>query len=562
MTTYKNTLLNVKGGSHSSSCTGPIMICIPKEEGTYLSFIHFLLTEVPGLSQYLHATGTDNELALRNATAAGMQNATFLLCYLHSQGNIKTKLKELGISQSLNSKIWCDIYAKGSGLLWSDSKEQFNEREEILLEEWDTLESEERRVPPQFASYFRKFKLEDMRERMAKYIIQDLGLGDQPYHQNILEAVNCMIKDWTNFVPQDLDKFIISIYDFAESFEIETELAWFGISEKWEVKESYRQHMPKVPHGATTMDEWKATMKKVSKICPDAEMYQQCRTFKFSNKVASTSSVSGQTSSVDEEPSFEVIAPLAKFFSEEGLYGMHDKARADVKNNKIHEGFKQHSFLVDSGRPLPYTVQSANSGKCSCTCTVIQKNSLCHHCIAVAIKTGKLNSLVSNFTGRSLPRITSSAPTSVGSKMLPKKRQRSEEEVPSQHRAEELLQPVQLSSEPINDTALVIRANRMPDNPVPSAPLVVKRIGGGIRKCSGCQKSITSPVEGFSAEDDSEFCFGRLEAYNYWNKTTKSYQSTVSTRHFTSTQCVQKSKEVKLSESKLTRYLCPQASGS
>ena len=533
MTTYKNTFLNVKGGSHSPSCTGPIMICMPNEEGTYLSFIHCLLTEVPGLSQYLHATGTDNELALRNATAAGMQNATFLLCYLHSQRNIKTKLKELGISQSLNSKIWCDIYAKGSGLLWSDSKEQFNEREEILLEEWDTLESEERRGSPQFASYFRKFKLEDMRERMAKYIIQDLGLGDQPYHQNILEAVNCMIKEWTNFVSQDLDKFIISIYDFAESFEIETELAWFGISEKWEVKESYRQHMPKVPHEATTMDEWKATKKRVSKICPDAEMYKQCRTFKFSNKVASTSSVSGQTSSVDEEPSFEVIAPLAKFFSEEELCGMHDKARADVKNNKIHEGFKQHSFLVDSGRPLPYTVQSANSGKCSCTCTVIQKNSLCHHCIAVAIKTGKLNSLESNFTGRRLTRITtSSALTSVGSKMLPKKRQRSEEEVPSQHRAEELLQPVQLSSEPINDTALVIRANRMPDNPVPSAPLVVKRIGGGIRKCSGCRRPITSPVEGFSAEDESEFCFGRLEAYNYWNKTTKSYQSTVSTRHF------------------------------
>lgn len=422
VTTYKNTLLNVKGGSHSPSCMGPVMICMTKEEGTYLSFIHCLLREVPGLSQYLHATGTDSELALRNATAAGMQNASALLCYLHSQRNIKAKLKELAISQSLNSKICRDIYAKGSGLLWSDSKEQFNERVEILLETWDALESEERRGRPQFASYFRKFKLEDMREQMAKYIMQDLGLGDQPYHQNIPEAVNCMIKEWTNFVPQDLDKFVISIYDFAESFEIETELAWFGISEKWEVKETYRQHMPKVPHGAMTTDERKATMKRVSKICPDPEMYKQCRTFKFSNKVATASSVSGQPSSVHKEPGFDVIAPLAKFFSEEELYGMHDKARADVKNNRIREGFKQHSFLVDSGRPLPYTVQSVNSGKCSCTCAVFQRNSLCHHCIAVAIKTGKLNSLVSNFTGRSLTRITtSSAPTSVGSKMPPKK---------------------------------------------------------------------------------------------------------------------------------------------
>lgn len=533
VSTYKNTLLNVKGSNHSPSCMGPIMICMTKEEATYLSFLHCLLREVPGLSQYLHATGTDNEVALRNATAAGFPNASALLCYLHSKRNVKAKLKELGVSQSLNNKICHDIYAKGSGLLWSNSREQFDERVKILLKEWETLEGLERRGPPQFATYFQKFKLEDMRERMAKYIMQDLGLGDEPYHQNIPEAVNCMIKEWNNFVPQDLDKFIISMFDFAETFEFETEAAWFGISEKWEVKEGYRQHLPKVSHGAMTTDERKASMKRVSKVCPDAEMYKQCRAFKFSAKVASTSCVTGQTSLVDMEPSFEVIAPLTKFFSEEELYGMYDKGRADVKNNRIREGFKQQSFLVDSGRPLPYTVQSANSGKCSCTCSVFQRNSLCHHCIGVAMKTGKLDSLVSNFSGRSLTRITtSSAPASVGSKMPPRKRQRSEEERPSQRNEGDLLQPVQLTTEPINETTLVIRTNRIPGNPVPSAPLVLKKIAGGIKKCSGCQKPITTPVEGFSTEDDQHFCFGRLEAYNYWNKTLKSYQSTVSTRHF------------------------------
>ena len=70
-------------------------------------------------------------------------------------------------------------------------------------------------------------------------------------------------------------------------------------------------------------------------------MYQQCRAFKFSNKVASTSSVTGRTSTVDEEPGIAAFVPLAKFFSEEELYGMYDKARAEVKNNRIREGFKQ-----------------------------------------------------------------------------------------------------------------------------------------------------------------------------------------------------------------------------
>lgn len=240
--------------------------------------------------------------------------------------------------------------------------------------------------------------------------------------------------------------------------------------------------MPKVSHGAMTTDERKAAMKRVSKISPDAEMYKQCRASKFSNKVASTRSVTGRTSTVDKEPGFEVISPLAKFFSEEELYGIYDKARAEVKNNRIRDGFKQHSFLVDSGRPLPYTVQRAYGGNYSCTCTFFQRNSLCHHCIAVAMKTGTLDSLVSSFSGTSLTRITtSSAPASVGSKMPPKKRQRSEE-VHLQHSEEELLQPVQLTSEPINATTHVIRTNRIPDNPLPSAPLVLKRIGGGIRK--------------------------------------------------------------------------------
>ena len=46
---------------------------------------------------------------------------------------------------------------------------------------------------------------------------------------------------------------------------------------------------------------------------------------------------------------------------------------------------------------------------------------------------------------------------------------------------------------------------------MPSAPLVLKSIAGGIRKSSGCQKPITSVVGGFIS-DDKHFCFGRFEA--------------------------------------------------
>ena len=72
----------------------------------------------------------------------------------------------------------------------------------------------------------------------------------------------------------------------------------------------------------------------------------------------------------------------------------------------------------------------------------------------------------------------------------------------------------------------------MPENPMASSPLVLKKIGRRIKKCSGCKKPITSAVRGFSAEDDQHYCFGRFEAYIYWNKAIKSSMPKKGPRHF------------------------------
>ena len=56
VTTYKNPM----PCSHPPSLLGPAMVCMMKEESTYLSFLHCLLRAVPGLGNFLHATGTDN----------------------------------------------------------------------------------------------------------------------------------------------------------------------------------------------------------------------------------------------------------------------------------------------------------------------------------------------------------------------------------------------------------------------------------------------------------------------------------------------------------------------
>ena len=50
----------------------------------------------------------------------------------------------------------------------------------MLMEDWHRSESSERKEP-EFVEYFRNFKLEDLRNRMAKYVIWELGLGEEPY---------------------------------------------------------------------------------------------------------------------------------------------------------------------------------------------------------------------------------------------------------------------------------------------------------------------------------------------------------------------------------------------
>lgn len=98
--------------------------------------------------------------------------------------------------------------------------------------------------------------------------MQDLGLGNEPYHQNVPESSNRMMKEWTIFVPQHLAIFVLSLYSFVESFDTETELAWFGISDRWEVREGFVQHIPQVPHVSMTAEVRKDALKKVTIVCP------------------------------------------------------------------------------------------------------------------------------------------------------------------------------------------------------------------------------------------------------------------------------------------------------
>ena len=138
--------------------------------------------------------------------------------------------------------------------------------------------------------------------------MKGLGLGNKPYQQNIPKSINDMSKDWSNFVPKDMDKFMVSVYDLVESFNEEEQLAWFQLSDKWEVLPQFQHNLSTKSHGEMTPEDRKAFMQKVDKVCPDPATYKRCLSFKFT--AATCTTTSGESPSNQFSCDIGELAPL------------------------------------------------------------------------------------------------------------------------------------------------------------------------------------------------------------------------------------------------------------
>ena len=164
--------------------------------------------------------------------------------------------------------------------MWSQSETEFEEKISHLVEDWDSLERSERQGEPKFSSYFLENKKQDIKSKMCKFVVKDLRVSEGPYNQNIPESVNGLLKDWNNLKPQEMEKLILALYDLVQSFNEEEELAWFGLSEKREVRKEF-QHLRPKPFSSLSPEERQTEMSRVRRIRPDAVAYKKCRSFKI-----------------------------------------------------------------------------------------------------------------------------------------------------------------------------------------------------------------------------------------------------------------------------------------
>lgn len=112
-TTYQNLLVETGRGNHPVTL-GPILIHQTKKFQPFHYFASTLIRLNPNLID-LKAFGTDGEPELIKAFNVCFPTAVHLRCTLHLRQNVKDKLRNLGVPQSVAREFVDDIFGKQTG---------------------------------------------------------------------------------------------------------------------------------------------------------------------------------------------------------------------------------------------------------------------------------------------------------------------------------------------------------------------------------------------------------------------------------------------------------------
>lgn len=242
MLTYKNTTLYTK--RDPATCplmVGPMMLCMLKDKGTYLTLFQKLTAQVPGLKKYLQGYSSDSESALRQALAQEFEKSLSFLCKLHAQKNIEEKCRKLRFSKSLTDIIINDIFGSG-GLVMADSVEDYRDHLDALTSKWDDLEFKDTKKTPSFSTYFRQYKSSDILNHVSAKASRAAGFGDSVQTNNVPESANALLKRWQGFSSKDMSTFIDDVKELIDKQKSDVRRAFLGLESPYVVRTEYRRY--------------------------------------------------------------------------------------------------------------------------------------------------------------------------------------------------------------------------------------------------------------------------------------------------------------------------------
>lgn len=214
--TYRNILFQSRRTGNAPVCIGPVMIHYRKTYETYLFFASGLVGMSRGLV-HLKAFGTDGELALSDAFSHEFSGAEHLICSIHVQRNIKQKLIDLRVPETIRNKILKEICGRQcdgtlyEGLIDAADPLEFDEQLNYLQRKW-----EDNDLPKvsRFFVWFREHKAEVIKQGMLKDTRISAGLGCPPacFTTNASESLNALIKSGVNYQKSQLPQFIDKLH--------------------------------------------------------------------------------------------------------------------------------------------------------------------------------------------------------------------------------------------------------------------------------------------------------------------------------------------------------------
>ncbi len=215
--TYRNLVFQSRRTGKPPICIGPVMVHYRKTCETYLFFASGLVGMSRGLDQ-VQAFGTDGEQALSDAFSHEFSSAVHLMCSIHMQRNIKQKLIELRIPESVRNQLLTSVCGKQrgntlhEGLIDASTSEEFEYQLDHLQEKWE--EDVEQDGVLEFFAWFRKYKAGIIKRSMIKEVQEEAGLGSPPerFTTNASESLNAVMKAGVHYRKNELPAFIQKLH--------------------------------------------------------------------------------------------------------------------------------------------------------------------------------------------------------------------------------------------------------------------------------------------------------------------------------------------------------------
>ena len=412
-TSYRNILFESVKTGKCPVFIGPIFIHHTKYKETYLQCFDKLKSLVLAL-QDLVAFGTDGEHSLSEALSTCFTKALHLRCFRHFEGNVRSKLSQLHVTDF--RQYLSEIFGKQEGrtyqpgLLDAATSDDFDAILLSLKQPW--AERESRKDGQSKFHDWMKERASIMKNCMIADVRTKAGLGFPPdkYYTNDSENTNGRLRHKTHGKELGEMAFAKAMKEMIEDDqEAEVILALFGPSERYELREQFKQFQ-------LSAEEWWAKNERQRKdyvqriyalSIDDFYTGNSHQASLYSTKTPLLTSV--QLSLPHDCVTGSLDLHIAEFMWKKAsriISQPNSICPAPSKDGKI----QTFSVISETGN-VPHCVQIYHNFKATCTCRNFKPKHICSHTVAVTEKEGVLENFVKWYKGQNIKGGLSSVAT-------------------------------------------------------------------------------------------------------------------------------------------------------